>query len=91
MKCLFVVKLFPLHPFIPMFVDSPLAKKSFFKKLNIFSVPGENRGERLGEFESRSVKTRDIVEGFTCSRIFTNFAENFTRLLRHGKHVLFLF
>ena len=28
------------------------------------SQPGENRGERLGEFESRSVKTRDVVEGF---------------------------
>ena len=26
--------------------------------------PGENRGERLGEFESRSVKTRDVVKGF---------------------------
>ena len=25
------------------------------------SQPGENRGERLGEFESRSVKTRDAV------------------------------
>ena len=24
----------------------------------------ENRGKRLGEFESRSVKTRDAVEGF---------------------------
>ena len=33
----------------------------------MFSVPseaGEYRGERLGEFESRSVKTRDAVEGF---------------------------
>ena len=33
----------------------------------MFSVPSysdENRGERLGEFESRSVKTRDPVEGF---------------------------
>ena len=28
------------------------------------SLPGENRGQRLGEFESRSVKTRDTVEGF---------------------------
>ena len=28
------------------------------------SQPGENRGERLGEFESRSVKTRDAVLGF---------------------------
>ena len=28
------------------------------------SEPGENRGERLGEFESRSVKTRNSVEGF---------------------------
>ena len=28
------------------------------------SQPGENRGERLEEFESRSVKTRDAVEGF---------------------------
>ena len=28
------------------------------------SQPGENRGERLGEFESRSVKARDAVEGF---------------------------
>ena len=28
------------------------------------SQPGENRGERLGEFESRSVKIRDAVEGF---------------------------
>ena len=28
------------------------------------SLPGENRGERLGEFESRYVKLRDAVEGF---------------------------
>ena len=28
------------------------------------SLPGENRGERLGEFESRKVKTRDAVEVF---------------------------
>ena len=28
------------------------------------SEPGENRGEHLGEFESRSVKTQDAVEGF---------------------------
>ena len=28
------------------------------------SKPGENRNERLGEFESRSVKTRDAVKGF---------------------------
>ena len=28
------------------------------------SYPGENRGERLGESESRSVKTRDTIEGF---------------------------
>ena len=27
------------------------------------SEPGENRGKRLGEFESRSVETRDGVEG----------------------------
>ena len=36
------------------------------KKQNMFSVPskpGENRYERLGEFESKSVKTRDAVEG----------------------------
>ena len=33
----------------------------------MFSVPSysdENRGERLGEFESRSVETRDAVKGF---------------------------
>ena len=30
----------------------------------MFSVPSENRGECLGEFESRSVKTRDAVDGF---------------------------
>ena len=32
----------------------------------MFSVPlypGENRGGRLGEFDSRSVKTRDAVAG----------------------------
>ena len=28
------------------------------------SEHGENQGEHLGEFESRSVKTRDAVEGF---------------------------
>ena len=28
------------------------------------SYPSENRGERLEEFESRSVKSRDAVEGF---------------------------
>ena len=28
------------------------------------SLPSENRSERLGEFESRSVKPRDAVEGF---------------------------
>ena len=32
--------------------------------LSVPSQPGENRGERLGEFESRSVKTRYAVEGF---------------------------
>ena len=42
------------------------------------SEPGENRGERLGEFESRSVKTRDAVEGFHLLEIihrspFSNF------------------
>ena len=31
---------------------------------SVLSYPGENRGERLGEFESRSVKTRDAVEDF---------------------------
>ena len=34
---------------------------------NIFSVPsqpGENRGERSGEFKNRSVKTRDAVKSF---------------------------
>ena len=32
----------------------------------MFSVPSysENQGERLGEFESRLVKTRDAIEGF---------------------------
>ena len=28
------------------------------------SQPGENRGECLGEFGGRSVKTRDVVNGF---------------------------
>ena len=28
------------------------------------SQPGENHGKPLGEFESRSVKTRDAVEDF---------------------------
>ena len=28
------------------------------------SLPGENRGKRLGEFESRSEKARDAVEVF---------------------------
>ena len=28
------------------------------------SQPGENQGERLREFDSRSVKTRDAIEGF---------------------------
>ena len=28
------------------------------------SQPGENRGEHLGDFESRSMKTRDAVKGF---------------------------
>ena len=39
------------------------------------SLPGENRGERLGEFESRSVKTRDAVEDF-------HLLENFHKLCR---------
>ena len=39
------------------------------------SQPGEIRGERLGEFESRSVKTRDVVEGFYL-------LENFHKLCR---------
>ena len=46
---------------------------------SVASLPGENRGERLGEFETRSVKTQDAVEGFTCLRILTNAAEGFTR------------
>ena len=29
------------------------------------SKPGENRGERLGELESKSVKIQDAVEGFS--------------------------
>ena len=28
------------------------------------SSPGQNRGERLGEFESRSVKTQAAVKSF---------------------------
>ena len=32
--------------------------------LSVPSQPGENQGEGLGEFESRSVKTRDAGEGF---------------------------
>ena len=43
------------------------------KKQNIFSVPskaGENRGKRLGEFESRAVKIRDEVES---SHLLENF------------------
>ena len=39
----------------------------------------------MGEFESRSVKTRDAVEGFHLLEVFTN------RLWRHGQHVLFLY
>ena len=32
--------------------------------LSVPPLPGENRGERLGEFETRLVKTRYAVEGF---------------------------
>ena len=32
--------------------------------LSLPSQPGENGGERWGEFECRSVKTRDTVDGF---------------------------
>ena len=28
------------------------------------SLPGENQGERLGEFESKSMKILDAVKGF---------------------------
>ena len=48
--------------------------KVYILKINIFSVsskPGENRGKHLGEFEGRSVVTRDAVDGFICSRILT--------------------
>ena len=44
----------------------------------MFSVPSqpcENRGERLGESESRSVKTQDAVEGF-------HVLENYHKLCR---------
>ena len=32
--------------------------------ISVPSKPDENRGERLGEFESKSVKTRDAVKSF---------------------------
>ena len=44
------------------------------------SQPGEIRGERLGEIESRSVKKPETQSGvFTCSRILTNIAEDEVR------------
>ena len=33
------------------------------------SQPDEKRNERLGDFESRSVKTLDVVEGFQLHEI----------------------
>ena len=35
------------------------------------SQPGENRGEHLGEFNSRSTKTRDADEGFHLLDVLT--------------------
>ena len=52
------------------------------------SSPGENRGERLGEFESRSMKTRDAVECFHLLENSLKLSEVFNR--RHGQHVLLL-
>ena len=34
------------------------------KTFSVPSQPGVNRGKRLGEFQSRSVKIREAVEGF---------------------------
>ena len=49
------------------------------------SQPGENRGERLGEFESKS-------EGFSPAReLSQTFASVVTRLLRQGKKKIFFF
>ena len=42
----------------------------------------ENRGERLGEFESRSMKIREAVKGFTCSRILTNVRLSFHQAMK---------
>ena len=56
-----------------------LRNKTCFPCLH--SLSGENQGEHLGELESRTVKTRDAVEVFTCSRILTNFAEVFQQAM----------
>ena len=45
------------------------------------SWPGENQGERLGEFESKSVKTRDAVESF-------HLFENSPKLCRGFHHAM---
>ena len=40
------------------------------------SQPGDNQGERLGELESRLVKTQDTVESFHMLDLtLTNFAK----------------
>ena len=45
------------------------------------SLPDENRGERLGEFESRSVKTRDAVEGFHLLDISHKLCRGFHQIM----------
>ena len=55
------------------------------------SEPGENRGECFGEFENRSVTTRDAVEYFHLLENSHKLCGGLKRLWRHGQHVFFLF
>ena len=54
------------------------------------SQPGENRGEHLGEFESRSVKTRDAVEGFHMLE-FSQTLPRFSRGYRGTDNMFYFF
>ena len=55
------------------------------------SLPGENRGECLGELKSRSVKTLDAFEGFQLLENSHKLCRIFTRLWENMENMFYFF
>ena len=49
---------------------------------SVLSMPDKNRGERLREYKSRSMKTRDAVEGFHLLEISHKLCRGFHQAMK---------